>query len=43
VRLTRDLYEYGKRHGLLRYQKNGEYYSIPVNWGKPAAVPGAPK
>lgn len=43
VRLTRDLFEYGKRHGLLRYQKNGDYYSIPVNWGKPTAVQTAPK
>ena len=32
VRLTRDLYEYGKRHGFLRYQRNQEYYSLPVKW-----------
>lgn len=38
VRLTRDLYEYGKRHGHMKYQKNNEYRSIPVNWGKPASV-----
>ena len=38
VRLTRDLYEYGKRHGRMMYEKNGDVRSIPVNWGKPASV-----
>jgi DEAD/DEAH box helicase domain-containing protein len=42
VRLTRDLYEYGKQHGHMKYQKNSDTYTIPVNWGKPAAVT-APK
>lgn len=32
VRLTRDLFEYGKRNGHIRYQKNGQSLSIPVNW-----------
>jgi DEAD/DEAH box helicase domain-containing protein len=39
VRLTRNLYEYGKRHGCLRYQRNQDYYSIPVNWGSAKAIP----
>lgn len=38
VRLTRDLYEYGKRHGRMMYPKNNEVCPIPVNWGKPAPV-----
>ncbi len=42
VRLTRDLYEYGKRHGHMKYQKNNEYRSIPVAWGKPAPVQRLP-
>jgi DEAD/DEAH box helicase domain-containing protein len=32
VRLTRDLYDYGKRHGFLRYQRNQACYSLPVKW-----------
>ena len=36
VRLTRDLYEYGKRHGRMMYQKGKDYLNIPVNWGTPA-------
>jgi len=39
VRLTRDLYEYGKRHGHMKYQKNNDLRTIPVNWGPPAPVP----
>ena len=42
VRLTRDLYEYGKRHGQMKYQKNSNYYSIPVNWAKPAGLKSVP-
>jgi len=35
VRLTRDLYEYGKRHGkLLYYEQRGlQISSLPVSWG----------
>ena len=29
VRLTRGLYEYGRRHGHTKYQKNNDYHSIP--------------
>ena len=39
VRLTRDLYEYGKRHGKILYEKGGALRDIPVTWGKPAPVP----
>ena len=39
VRLTRDLYEYGKRHGCVRYQRNQDYYSIPVNWANTRVTP----
>lgn len=39
VRLTRDLYEYGKQHGRLLFEKNNEVRSFPVHWGKPAPVP----
>ncbi len=43
VRLTRDLYEYGKRHGEMKYEKNGEYRSIPVSWAKPQTIHSSPK
>jgi hypothetical protein len=35
VRLTRDLYEYGKRHGkLLYYEQRGlQIANLPVSWG----------
>jgi DEAD/DEAH box helicase domain-containing protein len=33
VRLTRELYEYGRRHGRLHYRKDQSVYSIPVHWG----------
>lgn len=32
VRLTRDLFEYGKKNGRMLYRKNNQEYSIPVNW-----------
>ena len=32
VRLTRDLYEYGKRQGHIRYKRNQDYYDLPVKW-----------
>ncbi len=35
VRITRDLYEYGKRRGEVRFisRETGEVYSVPVAWG----------
>ena len=32
VAITRDLYEFGKQHGFLRYQRNQTPYNIPVRW-----------
>lgn len=41
VRLTRDLYEYGKKHGHVLFESytDGKVHSIPVPWGKPAVRP----
>lgn len=35
VRLTRDLYEYGKKHGHVMFQSyiDNKIHSIPVSWG----------
>ena len=38
VRLTRDLYDYGKQHGHMKYEKNSESRSIPVAWANPASI-----
>lgn len=35
VRLTRDLYEYGKMHGKLQVASRGGFLSIPVSWRGP--------
>lgn len=32
VRLTKDLYEFGRKNGFLRYRKNDDYSKIPVSW-----------
>lgn len=32
VRITRDLYDYGYRHGYILYTSGGEYYRMPVQW-----------
>lgn len=34
VRITREVYEYGQRHGYLWYQKEGKPAQIPVDWVK---------
>lgn len=36
VRLTRDLYEYGKKHGHVMFEsyQDGKVHSIPVLWGQ---------
>ncbi len=41
VRLTRDLYEYGKKnhHILLRSLGDGKVHSIPVSWHEPVKKP----
>lgn len=32
VRITRDIYDYGCRHGYILYTSGGEYYRMPVQW-----------
>lgn len=41
VRLTRDLYEFGKKHGHVLFESNrdGSIRSIPVSWGKEVQQP----
>lgn len=41
VRLTRDLYEYGKKHGHVLFESflDGKKHSVPVNWGEGTALP----
>lgn len=41
VKITRDLYEYGKAHGHVLFQSNvdGKTRSVPVSWGKKPVRP----
>lgn len=41
VRLTRDLYEYGKQNGHVLFESytDGKVHSVPVRWGEAFAVP----
>lgn len=41
VRLTRDLYEYGKARGHVLFESfvDGKVHSIPVRWGSPVEAP----
>ncbi len=32
VRITRDIYEYGCRHGYILYTSGGDCYRMPVHW-----------
>jgi len=43
VRLTRDLYEYGKKHGHVLFESfvDGKTHSIPINWNKGVVPPVA--
>lgn len=43
VRLTRDLYEYGKKNGHVLFESNrdGSIRSVPVSWGKEIKQPVA--
>lgn len=43
VRITRDLYEYGKKNGHVLFESfvDGKKHSIPVNWGKEIQKPVA--
>ena len=38
VKVTRDLYEYGRRHGHLWYIESGKPTPIPVRWSGPKTV-----
>jgi len=38
VRVTRDVYEYGKSHGHLWYENLGRRETIPIRWGNDANV-----
>lgn len=38
VRVTRDLYEYGRRHGMLYYQNAGEARAIRIPWGAASTI-----
>ncbi len=40
VRLTRDLYEYGLKHGKIHFISNRDYqtYEVPMNWTNAAAL-----
>lgn len=35
VRITKDVYEYGIKHGMIKFQSNRDYqiYDVPVSWG----------
>ena len=43
VRLTRDLYEYGKTHGHILFESRGDgkLHSIPTTWGRGIKMPVA--
>ena len=38
VRITRDIYEYGLRHGKIYFISNRDYqkHEVPVQWGRAA-------
>ena len=38
VRVTKDVYEYGRRHGHLWYQKIGKKEPIPIRWGNGSKI-----
>lgn len=38
VRITRDIYNYGCRHGYILYTSGGEYYRMPVKWSTEATI-----
>lgn len=39
VRVTKEVFEYGQRHGKLWYQQGGELQPIAVHWGKAPFIP----
>lgn len=38
VAITRDVYEYGRRHGKLWYPTGGDRKGFPINWGYPETI-----
>lgn len=38
VRITRDIYDYGCRHGYILYQSGGEVSRLPVRWSNEPTV-----
>jgi DEAD/DEAH box helicase domain-containing protein len=38
VAITRDVYEYGLRHGRLYYSSGGQKVPIPIQWGVPPFI-----
>lgn len=38
VRITKDLYEYGRNHGFILYTSGGEYHRMPVSWAGDTTV-----
>ena len=38
VRVTREVYEYGRQHGCLWFENNGRRESIPVRWGNGSLI-----
>lgn len=38
VRITRDVYEYGRKHGHLWYETNGRKEKIKVRWGESKTI-----
>jgi len=40
VRIARDVYEYGKKHGHLWYDNRGQRQTIPVRWNGTTTITG---
>jgi len=38
VRVTRDVYEYGRKHGHLWFENYGRRESIPIRWGNGSSI-----
>lgn len=38
VKITRDVYEYGRRHGHLWYENLGKRETIPIRWGNSQTI-----
>lgn len=38
VRITKDVYEYGCKHGYILYISGGEYFRMPVKWSTESTI-----